>query len=146
MPEVTISLDSHDEELAVFGSRDQFLRQVRDAFSVKVVARHGEVRVEGETRRVEMARQVFEELKGWHRRRRTASAGDVADLIEALGRPEADDLNGSVEIREGNRDVRARTQGQARYPACLRANEVGFCVGAARDGKTCLAELQSVGE
>src|ERR1700744_4240710 len=82
MPEVTIPLDSHDEELAVFGSRDQFLRQVRDAFGVKLVARHGEVRVEGETRRVELARQVLEELKGWHRRRRTASAGDVADLIE----------------------------------------------------------------
>ena len=30
MPEVTITLESHDEELAVFGSRDQFLRQVRD--------------------------------------------------------------------------------------------------------------------
>jgi len=43
MPEVTISLESHDEELAVFGSRDQFLRQIRDAFGVKVVARHGEV-------------------------------------------------------------------------------------------------------
>ena len=64
MPEVTITLDSHDEELAVFGSRDQFLRQVRDAFGVKLVARHGEVRVEGDTRRVESARQVLEELKG----------------------------------------------------------------------------------
>src|SRR4051794_40880474 len=48
MPEVTISLDGHDEELAVFGSRDQYLRQVRDALGVKVLARHGEVRVEGE--------------------------------------------------------------------------------------------------
>ena len=63
MPEVTISLDGHDEELAVFGSRDQYLRQVRDALGVKVLARHGEVRVEGETERVEQARQVFEELR-----------------------------------------------------------------------------------
>ena len=45
MPEVTISLNGHDEELAVFGSRDQYLRQVRDALGVKVLARHGEVRV-----------------------------------------------------------------------------------------------------
>ena len=56
MPDVTIALESHDEELAVFGSRDQYLRQVRDALGVKVVARHGEVRVEGETGRVEQAR------------------------------------------------------------------------------------------
>ena len=48
MPEAMISLDGHDEELAIFGSRDQYLRQVRDALGVKVLARHGEVRVEGE--------------------------------------------------------------------------------------------------
>ena len=48
MPEVTISLDGHAEELAVFGSRDQYLRQVRDAVGVKVLARHGEVRIEGD--------------------------------------------------------------------------------------------------
>src|SRR3954465_4789397 len=146
MPEVTISLDSHDEELAVFGSRDQFLRQVRDAFGVKVVARHGEVRVEGETRRVEMARQVFEELKGWHRKRRTASAGDVADLIESRVHPESEDRNGSLEIREGNKVVRARTEGQARYLANLRDNELVFCIGPAGTGKTYLAVAMAVGE
>ena len=63
MPEVTISLDGHAEELAVFGSRDQYLRQVRDALGVKVLARHGEVRVEGESDRVEQARQIFEGLR-----------------------------------------------------------------------------------
>src|SRR4051812_36930998 len=68
MPEVTISLSGHDEELAVFGSRDQYLRQVRDAFGVKVLARHGEVRVEGDGDRVEQARQVFEALRALFRR------------------------------------------------------------------------------
>ena len=36
MAEVTISLDGHAEELAVFGSRDQFLRQIRDAVGVNL--------------------------------------------------------------------------------------------------------------
>ena len=74
MPETTISLDGHDEELAVFGSRDQYLRQVRDALGVKVLARHGEVRVEGDGDRVEQARQVFEELATLYRRARGRSA------------------------------------------------------------------------
>src|SRR5437660_2572816 len=101
MPEVTISLNGHDEELAVFGSRDQFLRQVRDALGVKVLARHGEVRVEGESGRVEVARQVFEELRSWFRRHRPASAGDVADLIESFQRNDVPDRPSPVEIREG---------------------------------------------
>ena len=60
MAEVTISLEGHAEELAVFGSRDQFLRQVRDAVGVKVLARHGEVRIEGDPTGIEQARRIFE--------------------------------------------------------------------------------------
>src|ERR1700742_1141041 len=84
MPEVIISLSGHDEELAVFGSRDQYLRQVRDALGVKVVARHGEVRVEGDVERIEQARQVFEELRSQFRRRRPLTGADVADLIDSI--------------------------------------------------------------
>src|SRR3954447_3800130 len=88
MPEATISLDGHDVELAVFGSRDQYLRQVRDALGVKVLARHGEVRVEGEPDRVSQACRVFEDLRGLYRRQRTISAGDVAEVIESAVRGE----------------------------------------------------------
>ena len=59
MPEATITLEGHDEELAVFGSRDHHLRQVRDSLRVKVLARHGAIKVEGEPERVEQARRVF---------------------------------------------------------------------------------------
>ena len=147
MPEVTITLDNHDEELAVFGSRDQFLRQVRDAFGVKLVARHGEVRVEGDPTRVELARLVLEELKAWYRRRRVASAADVADLIESRSRVPSEDRADSVsEIREGNKVVRARTEGQGRYLATLRDNELVFCIGPAGSGKTYLAVAMAVSE
>src|SRR4051812_50230892 len=84
MPEVVITLDGHAEELAVFGSRDQYLRQVRDAVGVKVLARHGELRVEGEADRVEQARQIFEGLRSLFRARRTILSADVTDVIEKV--------------------------------------------------------------
>src|SRR5262245_59429803 len=115
MPDATIRLDGHDEELAVFGSRDQYLRQIRDALRVKVLARHGEVRVEGEPERVEQARQVFEELRSLYRRQRSISSGDVAEVIDSALRSGETDGNGPVAIREGNRVVRPRTDGQTRY-------------------------------
>jgi phosphate starvation-inducible PhoH-like protein len=144
MPEVTISLDGHAEELAVFGSRDQHLRQIRDAVGVKVLARHGELRVEGETDRVEQARQIFEGLRALYRTRRTIGSTDVRDLIEkfvVLGEPAAED---AVEIREGNRLVRPRSEGQARYLRALLQNELVFCVGPAGTGKTYLAVALAV--
>jgi len=144
MSEVTISLDGHDEELAVFGSRDQFLRQIRDALGVKVLARHGEVRVEGETDRVEQARQVFEELRACYRKKRVISSEEVADLIETAQRAHDPERSDHVEIREGNRLVRARTEGQARYLKALRDCELVFCVGPAGTGKTYLAVAMAV--
>lgn len=139
MAEVTISLSGHDEELAVFGSRDQYLRQVRDALGVKVLARHGELRIEGDQDRVEQARQVFEQLRALHRRQRAISSEVVADLIEAGQRAEDPARADQVEIREGNRLVRPRSDGQARYLKALRDNELVFCVGPAGTGKTYLA-------
>jgi len=144
MPEATIRLDGHDEELAVFGSRDQYLRQVRDALGVKVLARHGEVRVEGDPDRVSQARQVFEELRGLYRRQKSISAGEVAELIEIALRGTATDEMGAVAIREGNRLVRPRTEGQSRYLRALREYELVFCVGPAGTGKTYLAVANAV--
>src|ERR687893_831029 len=134
MPEITIRLDNHDEELAVFGSRDHYLRQVRDALGVKVLARHGEVRVEGDQDRVEQARQIFEELRALFRRQRVISSGEVADLIETALRANDPARSDQVEIREGNRLVRPRTEGQARYLRALRDSDLVFCVGPAGTG------------
>lgn len=142
MPEVTIALDGQNEELAVFGSRDQHLRQIRDALGVKVLARHGEVRVEGDPTRVEQAREIFEGLRSLYRSRRTILAADVADLIDKVAQAPADP--GMVEIREGNRVVRPRTGGQNRYLQALRDNALVLCVGPAGTGKTYLAVSHAV--
>jgi phosphate starvation-inducible PhoH-like protein len=148
MAEVTISLDGHDEELAVFGSRDQYLRQVRDALGVKVVVRHGELRVEGDHDRVERARQILEELRSRFRGRRPISPEGVASLIESIQRAHDPGPGGEgiepIEFREGNRIVRPRTLGQSHYLKALRENALILCVGPAGTGKTYLAVAMAV--
>ncbi len=144
MPDVTIRLDNHDEELAVFGSRDQLLRLVRDTLRVKVLARHGEIRVEGDDpERVDQARRVFEEMRLLYRRQRTLAPGDVTEIIDlVLGREPSEPL--MAEISSGSRSVRARTDGQGRYLRSLRDNELVFCIGPAGTGKTYLAVAHAV--
>jgi phosphate starvation-inducible protein PhoH and related proteins len=145
MPEVTISLENHDEELAVLGSRDQLLRLVRDTLRVKVLPRPGEVRLEGDSERVEQARQVFEEMRRLYKRQRALSSGDVAHILDTVLRPaDEDERFGELEIREGFRAVRPRTDGQSRYLRSLRENELVFCVGPAGTGKTYLAVAHAV--
>lgn len=144
MPEVTISLDNHDEELAVLGSRDQLLRQVRDTLRVKVQARPGQVRIEGDPEQIDQAQRVFEELRRMYRRQRTLSAGDVAGVLDSVLHPGREDGFESYEIRDGHRPVRPRTDGQALYLKALRDRELVFCVGPAGTGKTYLAVAMAV--
>ncbi|MEW4569777.1 PhoH family protein [Tautonia sp. JC769] len=144
MQAVTIRLADHDEELAIFGSRDQFLRQVRDALGVKVLARNGEIRVEGESDRVDRASRVFEGLRRRYRRQRMITPQDVADAIDAVTPVDGGSGGPSVEIREGNRLVRPRTDGQTRYLRALLENSLVFCVGPAGTGKTYLAVAAAV--
>src|SRR5262245_18882797 len=144
MPEVTISLEGHDEELAVLGSRDQHLRQIRDVLGVKVLARHGEVRIEGESHRVEQARQIFEGLRSLFRVQRNIHSTDVASLIDRTVQHEESAKSGVLEIREGNRVVRPRSEGQGRYLRALQNDELVFCVGPAGTGKTYLAVAVAV--
>ena len=49
-----------------------------------------------------------------------------------------------IEIREGNRVVRPRSPGQARYMKALFENELVFCIGPAGTGKTYLAVAMAV--
>jgi phosphate starvation-inducible PhoH-like protein len=144
MPEVTINLDGPEEELAILGSRDQLLRQVRDSLRVKVLARRGEIRVEGEPERVEKTRLVFEEMRRLYRRQKALSPGDVAGVIDAVLGDSSDDAPIRVEIREGGRSVRARSEGQAHYLSALRERELVFAVGPAGTGKTYLAVASAV--
>jgi phosphate starvation-inducible PhoH-like protein len=144
MPEATIILDGHAEELAVFGSRDQYLRQVRDAVGVKVLARHGEVRIEGDPDRVEQAQRIFEGLRSIYRVRKSITSNDVSELIDMTLQAQDADQPGAVEIREGNRSVRPRSDGQGRYIRALLQNELVFCVGPAGTGKTYLAVAMAI--
>jgi phosphate starvation-inducible PhoH-like protein len=144
MPEVTISLEGHAEELAVFGNRDQYLRQIRDVVGVKVLARHGEVRIEGETDRIDQARRIFEGLRSIYRARKAVSSNDVSELIDETLRGPHPEEHGPIEIREGNRVVRPRSDGQARYMKALLEKDLVFCVGPAGTGKTYLAVAMAV--
>jgi phosphate starvation-inducible PhoH-like protein len=144
MPEVTISLDGHAEELAVFGNRDQYLRQIRDVVGVKVLARHGEVRIEGDPDRIDQARRIFEGLRSIYRARRTVSSSDVSELIDDTLRAPEPDLQAAIEIREGNRVVKPRSEGQARYMKALLEKDLVCCVGPAGTGKTYLAVAMAV--
>src|SRR6516162_10982563 len=81
---LTLTLDSNDEALLLFGSRDQFLRMIRDALEVRLIARGEALQIDGEPERVNQAERVFTQLREMLRRQGKLSAEDVRTVLDIV--------------------------------------------------------------
>ncbi|HEY7327259.1 MAG TPA: PhoH family protein [Gemmataceae bacterium] len=142
MSETTITLDSRDEAMLLFGSRDQFLREIRTQLGMQqLVGRGDQVLLKGSDEQLAQATRVFDQLRRLLRQQGSLSSEDVKTVLEvvtqggeAIGLPPTD-----KPAETGSRYVRPRTDGQARYVRAMRDHDLTICVGPAGTGKTWLA-------
>src|SRR4051794_4912202 len=88
MPDSTVTrsltLDSREEAVILFGPRDQFLRTIRDALGVKLVARGDVIQVEGSPEAAEQAERAFQQLRLVLRKHGKVTPEDVRTVIEVV--------------------------------------------------------------
>ena len=138
-----LTLDSREEAVILFGTRDVFLRTVRDALGVKLVARGDMLQIEGSADATEQDERAFQQLRQLLRKKGQRCAEDVRTVIDVVRG--GSDRAGSLKFMESGRGLRARTDGQGRYVHALRTHDVVLCVGPAGTGKTYLAVGWAVG-
>ncbi len=64
MSETTITLDSRDEAILLFGSRDQYLREIRTALGMQqLVGRGDQLMLKGSDDQLAQAQRVFTQLR-----------------------------------------------------------------------------------
>src|ERR1051326_2269673 len=136
---LTLTLESRDEAVLLFGSRDQFLRMIRDALEVRLIARGNTIQIEGTQERVGEAERVFEQLRQMLRKQGKISAEDVRTVLEIVRNSNELASADTVGVIEGARHIRPRTDGQARYVRAMRDHDLTLCVGPGGTGKTFLA-------
>jgi len=139
-----LTLDSREEAVILFGPRDQFLRTLKDALGVRVIARGDVLQVEGTEETVDMAERAFQQLRTILRKNGRLVAEDVRSVIEVV---RGGDIRGgptSLAVSEGGKYLRPRTDGQGRYVQALKTHDVVLCVGPAGTGKTYLAVAWAV--
>lgn len=155
--EETIILESREEAMAVYGSRDRYLRMIRDAFGVQIVARDSIVKISGEKAAVAQAATVLRGLLRVLRERGRVATRDVEALIwqassmeqrAALHAPnvieETHDEHSHVGGRLRVHHVEPRTEGQRRYVEAMRTHDLVFCIGPGGSGKTYLAVAMAI--
>ena len=134
----TLTLDSREEAVILFGPRDQFLRTVRDALGVKVVARGDTLQLEGAEEPVEQAERAFNQLRGLLRKNGRLVPEDVRTALEVV-RGDARGAGSALTVMDSGRYLRPRTDGQGRYVQALKTHDIVLAVGPAGTGKTYLA-------
>jgi phosphate starvation-inducible PhoH-like protein len=135
----SLTLDSHDEALLLFGSRDQYLRLIREAFGVRLIARGDTLQIEGPEDQVGQCERVFQQLRQMLRQQGSLSPEDVRTVLEVVQQGGDRLAPQNVSLKEGSRFVRPRTDGQSRYVRAMREHDLTLCVGPAGTGKTFLA-------
>jgi phosphate starvation-inducible protein PhoH/intein/homing endonuclease len=137
----TVTLESSDEALRLFGSRDQYLRMIRDALGVRLIARGDKIQIDGPEAQVGLADRVFAELRQMLRQSGKLSAEDVRTVLAVVqGGGDRQGPQKLAVVEGSGRFVRPRTDGQARYAHAMRENDLVFCIGPAGTGKCVAAD------
>src|SRR5437763_2293407 len=147
MSEATITLDSQDEAVVLFGHRDQFLREIKTVLGVQLTARGKIITVKGTDEQLAQAQRVFGQLRHLITQQGSLSNEDVRTVLE-LVQSGGDRIDGGSPPAPGaeftGRYTRPRTDGQARYVRAMRDNDLTLCVGPAGSGKTYLGVAMAV--
>jgi phosphate starvation-inducible protein PhoH and related proteins len=136
---ITLTLDSRDEAVALFGSRDQHLRLLRETLGVRIVARGDVVHIEGSEVQVDQADRVFQQLRQMLKTQGSLSGENVRTVIAVVTQNDDRQSPAALTVVHARTAVRPRTDGQARYVHAMKENDVTFCIGPAGTGKTYLA-------
>lgn len=138
---LTITLNDRDEAVQLFGQRDQFLRLIRDALGVRIIARGDTIQIDGDPPLVEQAERVFAQLRQTLQRNQSLTSETVRTVLAQAQKGEngVGPVAAPVTSMANNRSVRPRTDGQTRYVDAMRNNDVVFAIGPAGTGKTYLA-------
>src|SRR5947209_19832073 len=81
----TLTLDSREEAVILFGPRDQFLRTIRDALGVKIVARGDMLQIEaGSVEAAERGERTFQQLRQVLRKTGKVTSEDVRTVLEVV--------------------------------------------------------------
>lgn len=136
----TLTLDNREEAIILFGPRDAYLRTIRDALGVRIVARGDQLHIDGPEAATAEAERAFQQLRTVLRKQGKLTPEDVRTVIEVVhGGTERGAASSSVTVMESGRHLRPRTDGQGRYVQALKGHDLVLCVGPAGTGKTYLA-------
>jgi len=146
--EQRISIERLEQAINIFGSFDENIRLLEQEFSVTVVNRDSELRVEGEAEHVDLVCKAVQALLTLSSRGENIGEQTVRYVIGLARSGQEDKVSELTQdvicITAKGRPVKAKTIGQQKYVDAIKNNTVTIGVGPAGTGKTYLAVAAAV--
>lgn len=142
-----IKLKNVEHMMNLFGSFDENIRTIEDAFGVRIATRNGEIKISGEQKNVAKSRIVIDSLMNIMNQGGTITKQTVMSMIEFS----ADNFSETGSCPKGfycmtskGRIIKPKTLGQRNYINAMKNNAMVFGIGPAGTGKTFLAVAMAV--
>lgn len=149
METLTLEFENARTAQAVYGGDPKLLSELERRLEVRITARDGWIRVDGEKSAVEHARDALEQLHSAVKRGITIHHQEFEHALEASKGPgSAESLASLIDTRilcsPRKPPVVPRTAGQKTYVQAIQSHDITFGVGPAGTGKTYLAVASAV--
>lgn len=149
METLTLEFENARTAQAVYGGDPKLLSELERRLEVRITARDGWIRVDGEKPALEHARDALEQLHSAVKRGITIHHQEFEHALEASKGPgSAESLASLIDTRilcsPRKPPVVPRTAGQKTYVQAIQSHDITFGVGPAGTGKTYLAVASAV--
>jgi phosphate starvation-inducible protein PhoH and related proteins len=142
----SIEISPHIETL--FGTRDENVRLLEDGLNINIDLRSDSIDLEGASRDVVRAEQVFADYDHLQRSGYTFNNGDLGSMLRVVLADPKVTLRGLAEAGRqrafGRRTVQPKSVNQRRYLEAIENHDMVFGVGPAGTGKTYLAVAMAI--
>ena len=148
MTERTINAERVEQLIDVFGSFDENVRRIEDAFGVKITNRNNELKVTGDEEAADKGCRAIDALLALAANGEEIDEQKVRYLINLVNTGNEDQVSKMAKdvvcVTAKGRPVKAKTIGQQNYLKAIEKNTITIGVGPAGTGKTYLAVAAAV--
>ena len=148
MTERTINAERVEQLIDVFGSFDDNIRKIEDAFGVRITNRNNELKVSGDEEAADKGCRAIEALLALAAKGEEIDEQKVRYLINLVNTGNEDQVSKIAKdvvcVTAKGRPVKAKTIGQQNYLKAIEKNTITIGVGPAGTGKTYLAVAEAV--
>ena len=131
-----------------FGTRDENLHVLEDGLNINIDLRSDAVELEGSSRDIARAEQVFADYDQLQRAGHVFNNGDLNSMLRVLVSDPKVTLRGLAEAGKqrslGRRTVQPKSPNQRRYVEAIESHDMVFGIGPAGTGKTYLAVAMAI--